>query len=156
MNKNTFLDLLTKELDQENLPNASSQHNPNPDYIKALITRARIANDSLSRENLAKMCGISISSLNKYTNQINNIQCPYTTQKALETIAGIKNSDKKSVFKLNINANDHDTRFFSMFDNFRSSKWSTIGTSISIEVALTLEEVDLLKNKNIDCVEIAF
>lgn len=145
MDKNALLGVLRNRLDQDSLPNAPTQHNPNPAYIRALITRARIVNGSLSREGLAKKCGISISSLNKYTKPVNNISCPFVTQKTLETISGIKSSENNEIFRIKFNVSDSEVNFFSMFDNFRSSKWEAFATAVSIEVVLTPEEANVIK-----------
>ena len=144
MIKDKLLELLAPPCRQK-IPDATMKHCPSPIYIRAIITRARIVNSGLKREEVAEKCGISLSSLNKYTKPFDNIPCPYVTQYTLENLAGINSSERVSIFRLKGSVNNAEVNFFRAFDEFRSSSFHSLTIDVSVLVALTLEEEKHMK-----------
>lgn len=141
MKPKSLLKLLTENHSEQNTPDALGKHYPSPIYIRALITRARVVNRGLKREQVAEKCGTSLSSLNKYTKPYDNTPCPYVMQHALERLAGISSCERASVFRVEMSVNNSDLGFFRAFDEFRSNSMvSSLISPISVLIVLTEEE----------------
>lgn len=154
MNQEIFKDILNNDQICSTLPDALVQHWPLPDYIRFLVTRSRVLNGDISREDIVRKCGISLSSLNKYVTRSSNqsTSCPYSVQFLLERLAKLGCSDRASVFELKMVVPKEDVEFFSQFDNFMASDMMTglMGTSVVISTVLTEEEVFKLREKGVE------
>ena len=124
---------------QDNKPDSES-HNPRPNYIRGLITRARL-NNKLTLDELANKCGLSKATLNRYVSYKGNaISCPYPTQYLLEQMAGINSKGKL----YNVECGYHP--FFKEFDNYSTGYCDSIILNLEkVYFSLSLGENEVTK-----------
>lgn len=151
MNQEIFESILDNDQISSTSPDAVKHHWTQPDYIRCLTTRARVLHGDMSREDVVKKCGVSLSSLNKYiTTSSRHVPCPYSVQFLLERLAKLKSSERASVFKLEMTVPEADVGFFSRFDSFMSSNMmGGISRVVVMTTVLTTGEVCRLREKGV-------
>lgn len=150
MNKETFKEILNNEQGFSCMPDAVNRSSSQPDYIRFLVTRARVLHGDMSRDDVVKKCGISLSSLNKYvaTSSSRHIPCPYSVQFLLERLAKLEKTEMVAIFRLKMSVPTQDVGFFSQFDNFMRMTGG-ISDLVEISTVLTSGEVKKLIEKDV-------